>query len=937
MTKERWNKIKDLFSGALECPKNERAEFLNRVCGDDPELKNEVENFLALYQEKDSFLEEPAIAQVVNLFEAETTLGFLANSDSSPPRFEAGILLNERYEIERLLGRGGMGEVYLATDNRIHRNVALKVLHSDLVSSKEILQRFAVEAQAVSALNHPHIMTIYEFSNTDDGTLFFVGEYVDGLLLNRMIGAELDLERALEIAIQVSSALSAAHEAGITHRDIKPENIMIRRDGYVKVLDFGLAKLTHDRKPLTKSMSEGPTQALHLTKPGAVMGTAAYMSPEQARGINVDCRTDIWSLGVVLYEMITGSKPFSGETTSDIIVSVLSSEPSRMASDGHDFPAELEWIVSKALSKEVAGRYQTAAELRADLEKIKRQIEFDKTLNRSAGSDSADRPPAKKDKIHSTVEQDFDPTSADVVRPTRGGQDTTSVPRPFRSSRSFPGLIHQAQNHKVGSSIFVLFLFALISAVAYLFFTAPGGSREIDSIAVLPFENLSGNSDLDYVSDGLSDSLIDRLSQLPQLKVISRNSSFKFRGANMVVPEVASQLGVRAVVTGSVARIGDDLLIRFEVIDAENRHITGGQYRRKPDDILSTQNEIARTAFEHLKLKLTDSQSERVARNGTENSEAYRYYLSGLVEFNSAEREYSNALKHFERSVALDPNFAAAYAEIAFVYMEQANANDNPHELMPKARAANERALSLDPNLAKAHVVKAMLKTYEFDWQSAETEYKKAIDLNPNLDFARNNYAFFLSVLDRQDEALAELEQQSIRDPLNRRLALLQKGIILAQARRFDEALQVYQEVQKLEAPNEVPNFALGYVYAGKGLYKKAAEHYKKTVDQYGGGEDQYSQPLVYLAATYAKIPEKREDSRRILKRIESMGVYTSPALLAAAYAALDDNNKAMELLEQAYIQRDLLLRFIGTGYEYDGLRSDPRFIDLTKRIGLRQ
>ena len=925
-----------LFFGALEHPKNERAEFLNRVCSDDLELRNEVEKYLDLYQEKDSFLENPAVAQIANLFEAETTPGFLANSDSSPPRFEVGMLLNERYEIERLLGRGGMGEVYLATDNRINRNVALKVLHSDLISSKEILQRFAVEAQAVSALNHPHIMTIYEFSNTVDGTLFFVGEYVDGLPLNRLIGADLDLEKALEIAIQVSSALSAAHEAGITHRDIKPENIMIRRDGYVKVLDFGLAKLTQEKKSLTKAASEEPTQALHLTKPGAVMGTAAYMSPEQARGIHVDCRTDIWSVGVVIYEMITGSKPFSGETTSDIIVSVLSSEPSRMASDGHDFPAELEWIVSKALSKGVDGRYQTAKELQIDLEKIKRQIEFDKTLNRSSGTNSRENQPATEATIHSTVEQESDPTSAGVAMPTRGGQDTTAAPRSFRSSPSFAGLMLQAQNHKVRSSIFALFLFALVSAAAYFFLTAPGGSRKIDSIAVLPFENLSGNSDLDYISDGLSDSLIERLSQLPQLKVISRNSSFKFRGANIDVSDAASQLGVRAVVTGSVARIGDDLVIRFEVVDAENRHITGGQYRRKPDDILSTQNEIARTAFENLKLKLTDSQSERITRNGTENSEAYRYYLSGLVEFNGPQRELSNALEYFEKSVALDPNFAAAYAEIAFVYMERATGSSNPHELIPKARTANDRALSLDPNLAKARVVQAMLKTYEFDWQSAEAEYKKAIELSPNLDFARNNYAFFLSVMNRQEEALDELEQQRIRDPLNRRLVLLQKGIILVQARRFDEALQAYQEVQNLEASNEVPDFALGYAYAGKGLYKEAAGYYKKTVDRYGG-ENQYSQPLVYLAATYAKIPEKRSESRLILKRIEAMGGYTSPALLAAVYAALDENDKAMELLEQAYIQRDLLLRYVGTGYEYDGLRADPRFIDLTKRIGLRQ
>jgi serine/threonine protein kinase/Tfp pilus assembly protein PilF len=934
MTPERWNMVKTLLSSAQDRQDDERADFLSHACEGDASLKDEVEKLLDSYDDDDAFLETSAIAEAVSLFDRPSASG-TADAETEPPRLEAGKLLNERYEVVKLLGKGGMGEVYLANDTRINRQVALKVLRSDLVSSKESLHRFAVEAQAVSALNHPHIMTIYELESTDDGTMFFVAEYVDGKTLNRLIGSKLDLEKALDIAIQVSSALAAAHEAGITHRDIKPENIMVRRDGYIKVLDFGLAKLTRHKPPSLTSGSEDATQALTRTMPGAVMGTASYMSPEQARGRHVDARTDIWSLGAVIYEMATGHRPFLGETTADIIASVLRSEPAPMADWVDDLPAELDWIVTKALSKDIEARYQTSNEFRADLEKVKKRIEFDNSLSRSAGHISRDD--GQKDgnnKVLSTAEQPI-PTDGDASRTTDGGLDGQYAGRPFRSALGLSGVLHRAAANRFQTVSFALVTVALVSAAAYFAFISPGGSRTIDSIAVLPFENPSGNSDLAYVSDGLSESLIDRLSQLPQLKVISRNSSFKFREADLDIRDVASQLGVRAIVTGSVTQIGDDLSIRVDIVDAvENRHISGGQYRRKASDLLKIENEIAQEVTERLRLKLTDSQSQRIANNGTEDSEAFRYYLSGLVEINGPLFVKSNALEYFEQAVKLDPNFAAAYAEIAWVYYAQANGSDDPNEIMPKAKTAAARALEIDPNLAKGHVVQAMVNEYEFDWPGAEAEYKRAIELSPNLDFARNNYAFFLSVMGRQDEALAELEQQRIRDPINRRLALLHKGIILTQARKFDDALRAYQEAQAVDPAKEVPNSSLGYAYAGKGLYGEAAEYYKKSADLFGGDE-KYSQPLVYLAATYAKMPEKQNDARAILTKIEAMNQYASPALLAAVYSALDENDQAIALLEQAYVKRDLLLRFIGTGYEYDGLRSDPRFADLVRRIGL--
>lgn len=929
MTPELWNRIKELYSAAQDRPENERAEFLKHSCGGDEELRIEVQELLDSHEEDDAFLQNSAVAEVASIFEGEATEGMEPGNGLNSLRLEAGSLLNGRYEIGRLLGRGGMGEVYLAVDTRINRNVALKVLHDKLVSVKESLSRFAREAQVVSALNHPHIMTIYEFDKTSDGMLFFVAEYIDGQTLNHLVGTGLVPEIALNIAAQVSSALSAAHEEGIIHRDIKPENIMVRRDGYVKVLDFGLAKLSQTQ---IKSGSEDTTRASLRTRPGMVMGTVAHMSPEQARGLDVDARTDIWSLGAVIYEMLTGHKPFSGETQADLIVSLLSNDPPPISSYVPSLPGELQTLVSMSLSKDVAERYQTSEEMRAELERIKKRIEFEENVNRSAVFNYH-----IKKTNHDRSTSQYRPSTTDGEKRRTVGGDGAVTPQAFRLSFGASGVMQQAQAHWIRTLIFALVFGVLVSVATYSIYFATGVDGRIDSIAVLPFENMSGNPDLTIVTDGLSESLIDRLAQLPQLKVISRGSSFKFRGPNVDLHDVALRLGVRTVVTGSMERVDDDLMVRVDVVDAlENRHLAGGQYRGTASDLENMRSEIVQTIVEKLKVRLTDVQWQRLAERYTENSESYRYYLSGLAELNGLEGGREKARVDFEKALEIDPEFALANAEIAWIYWANANASGDPGEMMPKAKAAAEKALAADGELAKAHVVRAAVYEYEFDWANAEREYRRAIDLSPNLDFARNNYAFFLSVLDRQGEALAQLEERRTRDPLNQRLFLLQKGIVLVQSRRFDEALQAYQAAQAVDTSRDIPKFALGYAYAGKGDYKQAVAYYKMAIAELGG-EEKYSQPLVYLAATYAKMPEKRNEARAILARIEASSDYTSPALLAAVYSAFNDNDKAMELLEQAYIKRDLLLRYIGTGYEYDGLRDDPRFIDLTKRIGIAQ
>jgi serine/threonine-protein kinase len=910
MTPERHEQIGQLFDEALEIAPENRAAWLAQSCGADAELRAEVEKLLAHHCEDGEFLDRPALDVAAALLAQKQQTTLLGQKIS-------------HYEILARLGAGGMGEVWLAEDPRLGRKVALKLLPDEFATDPEHLRRFEKEAKAASTTNHPNIVVIHEIGESN-GTLYIAQEYVEGETLRSRIGqGPIPLLEALDIAHQTANALAAAHGAGIVHRDIKPENIMLRYDGFVKVLDFGLAQI-HRTEAISKDLSSAQRLPQN-TAPGVILGTVNYMSPEQTRGQKLDARSDLWSLGVVLYEMLTGRRPFHGESIPDIFVAILERQPAPLIESLADPPAQLEQILDKLLAKDREQRYQSSTQLAAELKRFHHRLELDAERESNAVSESATL----------FIKQPVQTIEPHAVRPTRGGQRNSAETTSFRSSPGFAGVFRQAQYHKVLSSIFALVLFALISSAAYLSFFTPGGNREIDSIAVLPFENLSGKPDLAYLSDGLSESLIDRLSELPQLKVISRNSSFKFRGANIDVRKVASQLGVRAVLTGSVAQVGVDLVIRFDIVDAaDDRQIAGGQYRQKSNDILRVQSEIAQAASEKLRLKLTDPQSKRFGKNATENSDAYHYYLNGLVELNGPHDVRGKALEYFEQAVTLDPGFAAAHAEIAWVYVGQATGGGNPHELMPKAKAAIERALAIDPNLAKAHALQAIVNGYEFDWLGAEREYLRAIELSPNLDFTRNNYAFFLSVIGRHDDALAELEQQRIRDPINRRLTLLQKGIILTQARRFDDALQSYREAQTVEPDKNVPFSSLGYAYAGKGLYSEAAGYYKKSVDLLGG-EEKYSQSLVYLAATYAKMPEKRSEARAILTRIEAMRGYISPALLAAVYSALGDYDKAMELLEQAYIKRDPLLRYVGTGYEYDGLRADPRFKAMLKRLNL--
>src|SRR6266536_584614 len=575
MTPEQWEEVGRLYRAALDLQPDKRASFLDDVCGDNEALRMEVESLLAAEDDAGSFMKAGAMKDAAMLL-------------GEKPRVLVGKNLGH-YQVLSLLGSGGMGEVYLAEDTRLRRKVALKLLPAELTTNRDRLRRFEQEAQAASALNHPNIVTIHEIGQVD-GLNFIVTEFIAGeTLRQRMVTERMNLPVVLDVAIQAAGALTAAHAAGIVHRDLKPENIMIRPDGLIKVLDFGLAKLTEP--PTANVDSEAPTVARVNTKMGMVMGTAQYMSPEQARGLKVDARTDIFSLGVVLYEMLAGRAPFAGETTADIISVLLQKEPQPISTLALDTPAKLQSIISEALRKDKDERYQTVKDLLIDLTTLKQELEFAAKLERSA--------PARAQVSGSTVS---DAQSSATIDQSVASSLEVNKTHPSSSAEY---LVTGIKQHKLAAAIALLVIAAgLVALATYLH--ARNTEVAIESIAVLPFVNQNNDPNTEYLSDGIPEDIINSLSQLPNLKVMSRNSVFHYKGKEMDAQAVAKELKVQAVLTGRMTQRGDGLSLSVELINAQdNSQIWGQQYNRKLTDVFAVQEEIAKEISEKLRLKLT--------------------------------------------------------------------------------------------------------------------------------------------------------------------------------------------------------------------------------------------------------------------------------------------------------------------------------------------
>ncbi|MBA2732657.1 MAG: protein kinase, partial [Acidobacteria bacterium] len=743
-----------------------------------------------------------------------------------------------RYEIRSLLGAGGMGEVYLAQDTTLRRQVAIKLLPANLTANKDRLHRFEQEAYAISSLNHPNILTIHEIGA--EGSLHFIAtELIEGENLRQHIKRNsLELREVLDIGIQIASALSAAHAAGIVHRDIKPENIMIRRDRLAKVLDFGLAKLIEQDASAVDT--KAPTKALNRTEPGVVMGTTIYMSPEQARGLEVDARTDIWSLGVMLYEMLAGRRPFEGETASDVIAAILKVEPPILTSSAPDVPAELERIVTKALRKDKEERYQGVKDLELDLKNLKKRLEFEAELNRSAATEEKN---SKAERATTGNDSLADGTTQVAAAQTG---DASAI----QATSSIEFIIGEIKRHKLAA---LLILATLVAAIAYFAYSryrvasdkannsAASDASTIRSIAVLPFVNESNNVDAEYLSDGMTESLINSLSQLPNLSVKARSTVFRYKGKEIEPQQVGSELNVQAILNGRVVQRGDDLALYLSLVDARNgNQLWGEQYNRKLADLVTLQGEIAHDVSNKLWVKLSGADEQKLAKNYTENAEAYQLYLKGRYYwYKFPAKEFEKSRDYYQQAIDVDPNYALAYAGLAEYYGFGAATGFLPptSENWSKSEAAANKALALDDALPDAYNALAGVKQFNNDDSAgAERDLRRAIELNPSYAEGRNHYAAHLINFGRLEEALAQmrkgLELEPLSVPFNRNLAMT-----FYQTRQYDRAIEQYQKTLELDPNDAYTHELLGDTYEQKGMQKEAVAEWSRALRLTGDNE----------------------------------------------------------------------------------------------------
>jgi serine/threonine-protein kinase len=825
MNTNRWQRMRDLFHEALELEPDDRPAFLEKMCVDDPKLKHEVEEMLAADKGTHGFLEHASVEQESLHQYGENLVGKQVG----------------HYRIKQLISSGGMGFVYLAEDSKLERIVALKFLAPKIVAEREGKSLFLDEARSAAALDHENICTIHEIDEKE-GMTFIAMAYIEGKSLKDRIEARtLDLNEAIDLAIQVTRGLAEAHKKGIVHKDIKPANIVVTSKGRAKIIDFGLANYGVPGK-------------------GPARGTIAYMSPEQFRGTAIDHRTDIWSMGAVLYEMLTGEVFFKGEAA----FLLQDSEPT--LSLPASVPREIAFIVEKALKINPSERYQHAEEMLSDLQRVR------------------------------------------------------------RSARSRKKSIYIAVSVAMAA---IMLVFALI----YLF---PGSDEPIRSIAVLPLKNLSDDEDQEYLVDGITEALIVELCKVSSLKrVISHQSMIRYKGTDKTVSEIAGELDVDAVVEGSVRHADGRIRVTAQLIDStQDERIWVDEFDRDLDNILLLQREVARTIAKEINAAVAPEDRSYQLQVRTVDPEIYQDYLKGRYFWNKRdEKNLKKGIYYFERVIQRNPDFALAYAGLADCYACLPDYSGCTwRDVYSKARDAALKAIELDNTLAEPHASLGLVKMYyEWDFDGAEREYKRSIELNSNYATAHHWYAIFLASMTRFDEAIKEIHLARELDPLS---LIINTGVGLIHlfARQYDKALEGFQGTAELDPEFTYTSGLRGLAYMHKAEYEKALKEILKSLANKGEND---LQEECWLGLVYAKMGRIAE-AREVLESFDeqSKSGFVHPIYSAAIYFALGENEEGFRWLEKAYEERGSEMIYLKVCPWYDEVIEDPRFIALLKKVG---